>query len=523
MSGLIRQDELEKAIKAHLKRAGTTQAAVARKLHYAPDQFNKWIRGVNRIPDTVIQEISDVLALSNEERTELFTLAGYVAVTALNRKDGPAPPIVSINLNSDFFVDALKDWVNHVFRLSDASAHLRSSWTGLVIHALSVMASRITPHGFLIFCVSLLLGIITTQLVTPVLQWPLDEPETRWLAYVQYGLATLLVPLLVASVTPPDTPGLFQLATNRQQVTFWLLKYTGAVVGFWVFSTIVVGIAMVWYYLHFPLLPAWIGWILALIPLFFSYIVARRIPLDRHKMFEGDLRLHPVDRLFLAVFIPAGPFLAAFLYFSYWLLSDRNVAPVTLVTVATVIALWEYRKRHADAISDPILILILGFFVPILILFYAFYTTPDLSPASLTELPLIVVASTYILSWTLLLATILVRNPPTLTLTGVFSLLGITILAVLIAALSRWVGVVFGCLVILIWGLWGRKRFSQTFWVHNSFWVMVVATGTWIYLSVSSTIPIWANGLSFTIISALIISWAYRTPHRKELPVNEAT
>jgi hypothetical protein len=74
----------EETIKAHLKRAGLSQAAVARKLDFTPEQFNKWVRSVNHIPDFAIQEFSNLLGLSDEERRELFTLAGYVAVDQLD-------------------------------------------------------------------------------------------------------------------------------------------------------------------------------------------------------------------------------------------------------------------------------------------------------------------------------------------------------------------------------------------------------------------------------------------------------
>jgi hypothetical protein len=519
----MQQFEFEEAIKAHLKRAGLSQAGVARKLHYTPEQFNKWVRGVNRIPDTAIQEFAHLLHLTDEERTELFTLADYVAVTALKKApdtvddlDGSdtrvaASGTILVALDSKFFINALKDWSNDFFRWSEASKYQMSSWTGRVIYALSAVTSHITPRGFLVFCVTLLLGIATAQLVTPVLQWPLDNIEARGIAYLKYGLATLIIPLFVASVSPPDIPNLFQLETTKQRMTFWSLKFTGALVSFWVFSILVIGVAMVWYYLHLPPIPTGISFVLALIPLFLSYVTARRIPLDRHKMYNGELRLHPADRLFLAVFIVAGPFMAIFLYSFYWFLSDRSVAPITLVAVSTIVALWEYRKRHSPSISDPVLILILGLFTPIPILLYAFFASPDLPPPALTEWPLMIVASIYILSWTLLLATILVRNKPTLTLRGVFSLLAIVVLATLITAANRWLGAGFLCLVILVWAFWGRNRFSQYFSVHGSFWVMIVATGICLYLLNSNLIPLWADGLSFLIISAILVGWAYRT------------
>lgn len=513
----MQPSDFEEAIKAHLERADLSQAAVARKLHYTPEQFNKWVRGVNRIPDVAIQEFADLLQLTDEERTKLFTLAGYVAIrtSKIDNSAGSdtrvAAPGAVPGLDGKFFINALKDWNNHFFRWPEASEYELSSWAGRVIYALSATTSHITPRGFLAFCITLLLGIITIQWMTPVLQWPLDNIEARGIAYLKYGLATLIIPLLVASVSPPDRPGLFQLETTKERLTFWLLKFIGALVGFWVFSSIVIGLALAWYYLPLPPLPTGVKFVLVLIPLFFSYVTARRIPLDRHKMFNGELHLHPADRLFLAVFLMAGPFLAIFLYFFYWFLSDRSITPI-IVVVWTVIALWEYRKRHRGSISDPVLILILGLFIPVPILLYAFFATSDPPFPSLTELPLIMVACIYILSWTLLLATILIRNPPTLTLRGAFTLLAIIILAVLLSAIQRWWGAGFLGLVILLWAFWGRNRFRQYFSVHGSFWIMTMISGVGLYLSKSNPIPIWVNGLCFFIASAILVGWAYQTP-----------
>jgi hypothetical protein len=185
------------------------------------------------------------------------------------------------------------------------------------------------------------------------LLWPLDNVETRTLVYLQYALATLLIPLLIAFVTPSGQQDLFQLETARQHLTFWLLKFAGALVGFWVFSVLIIGLALGLYYLHLSL-PAGTRAGLALIPLFFSYVVARHTPVDRHKMFNGKLQLHPVDRLFLIVFTFAGPLLALFLHFSYWFLIDHKIAPVTLLLTLLAIFSWEYWKQRRNRIGDNI-------------------------------------------------------------------------------------------------------------------------------------------------------------------------
>jgi transcriptional regulator with XRE-family HTH domain len=356
----------EQAIKAHLKRAGYSQAAVARKLHYSPAQFNKWIRGVNRIPDVVIKEFSDLLDLTDEERTELFSLAGYVAVTDLSKKnDSTGGESVSTGQGEsasslgtvpiglgNIFIASLKDWNNRFFRWSEAPEHARSSWAGVVLYGMSAVADRITPHGFLTVCLSLLVGIATIQLMALVLLWPLEDAGARWLACIKYGLATLLIPLLVALVTPPDRPGLFQLKAMKQRWTFWILKFTGALVGFWVFSILCISLAMLLYYLHVSPLSAPVRGGVALIPLFFSYVAARRIPIDRYKMFNGELRTHAADRLFLAVFIFMGPLTAFFLHAFYWFFTDRAMAPIVILIALSAAALWHYRQQVRRSTPD---------------------------------------------------------------------------------------------------------------------------------------------------------------------------
>jgi hypothetical protein len=214
-----------------------------------------------------------------------------------------------------------------------------------------VVAGRITPRAFLTVCLSLLVGMATIQLMTLVLLWPLEDAAARWLACVKYGSATLLIPLLVALVTPPDQPGLFQLKAMKQRWTFWILKFTGALVGFWVFSILCISLALLLYYLHVSPLSAPVRGGAALIPLFFSYVAARRIPIDRYKMFNGELRTHPADRLFLAVFIFMGPLTAFFLHAFYWFFTDRATAPVVILIALSAVALWHYRQQVRRSVS----------------------------------------------------------------------------------------------------------------------------------------------------------------------------
>lgn len=73
----MNQLELEEKLKTYIRADGRSQAAVARKLGYPPDTFNKWVRGVNRLPDNVIADFCELLSLSPADQAELLSLAGY--------------------------------------------------------------------------------------------------------------------------------------------------------------------------------------------------------------------------------------------------------------------------------------------------------------------------------------------------------------------------------------------------------------------------------------------------------------
>jgi len=86
---------LEEQLKAYIKHDGRSQAAVARKLGYSPDTFNKWIKGVNRMPDSVIADLCTLLTLSSTQQVELLTLAGYRVPDALP-DPSPQEPMAGI-------------------------------------------------------------------------------------------------------------------------------------------------------------------------------------------------------------------------------------------------------------------------------------------------------------------------------------------------------------------------------------------------------------------------------------------
>jgi len=77
----------EHAIQAYIKRAGFDQAEVARGLRYTPAQINTWIRQANKLLN-IIMRLSSLLGLTEQERTELFLLAGFDRVVSSARQTG---------------------------------------------------------------------------------------------------------------------------------------------------------------------------------------------------------------------------------------------------------------------------------------------------------------------------------------------------------------------------------------------------------------------------------------------------
>lgn len=252
--------------------------------------------------------------------------------------------VISVRFDSRFFGKALRDWGDHIFQWSQAPEHVRSDWAGLLLHSLAAVVGRLTPRRVMIIGLSVLLSIITVKLTAPLFEWPLDEREMRRAACLRFGAATLLVPLLAVLIIPAEQQHLFSPESLKQRLRLAALKLTGALVGFWVFAMVSLGLALAWTYLSLPPLPGAVRAGLSLIPLLFSCAAARRIPLDRYKMFEGELRMHPADTLFLAVFVVAGPLAAWFVDAFYWFLSDQQIAPAALVAVVTGLAGWEYWK-----------------------------------------------------------------------------------------------------------------------------------------------------------------------------------
>lgn len=348
-------------LEEYLSRNGRSPLWLAAQLDVNPETVVGWLDGRLHPNDreTIVQ-IFEVFDITDKSEQEKLLRAGAGDSPA---KSAPIPqtnfygpvqgPIhtgagdININLNP-LSLAALREWLTVVFHWSDAPEHMRSSWAGMALWSLTAVTNHLTPQRWLVFLIVIALWLAMAWLVTPILQWPLPDPQTRLWAAVQYAAASLLVPLLIGSVSTADNQVHFPLRTGKDRRLLWFLKTAGALVGFNTFSALLFGVSLVCYYFTLSTLPASVWWLLLLIPLLFAYVAARRIPADRFKMFNGDLRAHEADRLFFAVFLFFGPLLAAFVYFFYDFLADR-ITSVILLLALIGIALWEVRRRAPSA------------------------------------------------------------------------------------------------------------------------------------------------------------------------------
>ncbi|MCA9974335.1 MAG: hypothetical protein KC413_01240, partial [Anaerolineales bacterium] len=266
------------------------------------------------------------------------------------------------------------------------------------------------------------------------------------------------------------------------------------------------------YYLTLSTLPVAAWWVLLLIPLLFANIVARRIPADRYKMFDGELRAHDADKLFFVVFLLFGPFLSGFVYFFYSFLTER-VTGFAFLLVIMGIALWEQKKQTPEAVSDRQTILAIGLILPLAALFlYLFFSQrfSGIHPSNFDQQLFTLLAFTYILGSIVVWVTLVIRNKPILTLRGAVGLLGVTAVLNLLLlwdlTIGRW-----GTLIVLaLWGIVGRKYTRPYLQIHLSFSLMLIGVGISFYFAVKTAVPIWVNLLGFAILTLILTYWAFQ-------------
>jgi len=420
---------------------------------------------------------------------------------------------VSVHL-FPFSLDAVKSWAHDFFRLDEADEHARSSWAGMTLYLLGATMKRISDESFLTFVLAALTVGFAIWFITPILAWPQPDDQARLFAAIRFGVAAFVLPLLIAVLIKPEGTEKFPMHENATQWKLLALKLAGAWTGFDALAGTALTVAIVWYHLlGFPLPPI-ARWILALLPLFFAYVSARRIPLDRYKMFKGELRLHDADPLFLTVFAFFGPALAAFVYGGHWFLINQVVMLSVLLGIIGL-TVWEIHRRDKHRFPDLLVIAMLGVLLPLaFLLLFFFDMRPVGAPPTLRmdEVGIFAVLSMYVLGTTLLLATVGVRQQTVLSLRGTLSLLALLLVILGVIVVNLWLGRALVIGLLLFWYGWGRRQLRQWKWwcIHPSVdWLLATLIGAAV-LGRYTTLPLWINATVFGVMAVVLVWWGYR-------------
>ncbi len=409
--------------------------------------------------------------------------------------------------------------------MEEADEHAHSSWAGMTLYLLGAAMQRISSESFLTLLLVMVVATLALWFVAPLLAWPQPDLQDRFVACVRFAVASLLLPLLIAALIQPEGSEKFTTAAataedaalagpTRLYRRLLILKLAGAWTGFGALSGTALILAILWYHLFGQPLPPVGRWLLALLPPFFAYVSARRIPLDRYKMFEGQLRLHEADPLFAIVFALFGPALAVAVYWGHWFLTNQGAMLAVLLAIVAL-TIWQIRQQDPQRFPDLLLILILGLLLPVgFLLLFFFDMAPVVPPPTFVrgEVGLFVAFAIYLLGITLVLATVGVRQRTVLTIQIMLAFLVMMLLLLGALLLDLWSGRVAVVCVLLLWYLWGRRwaNVRQWFVLHPSVdglaWALIGAT----VLGWFTTIPLWLNATLFGLIAALLCLWAYR-------------
>lgn len=510
-------------LEEHLSRNGRSSTWLAAELDINPEIVAGWLSGstypgnegiVNQILEAL--GITDRIEQGNLRRAGVGLAATEISPVYQTNFFGPVHGPVhtgtgDININP-LSLTALKEWLDGIFHWSEAPEHVRSSWAGMAIWSMTTVTNRLTPQRWITFMAAILLWAGAAWLNVPLLQWPLADTQSRLWAAIQYAAASLIIPLIVGSISTADNQPFFTLKTGQERRLLWFLKVTGALVGFNLFYTLLLGLSLGLYYLTLSTLPAEVWWILLLIPLLCAYIAARRIPADRYKMFNGELRAHDADRLFFAVFLLFGPFLSGFIYFFYWFLAERVTGFVFLLIIMGI-ALWEQKKQTPEASSDRKTILAIGLILPLAILsLYLFFSQQfgDVRLLGSEQRLFTLLAFAYVLGPIVVWIALAVKNKLVLTLKGAVGLLGITAVLNFILLRDLVIGRWATLIVLVLWGTVGKKYTRPYLYVHPSFIMMLTGIGVSYYLVAETAVPLWTNFLGFAVLTILLIHWAYK-------------
>ena len=405
-------------------------------------------------------------------------------------------------------VSAINDWLDSLFRWSEVDDHARTSLSGMIIWSLSSVLNRVTASSLFYFLCAILIWIFSALFILPLLQLPFDNPSMQVRASIMYAIATVMIPIAISLISHPDLPQAFFETDHQPKRTIFFLKLTGAAVGFNLVTSVMVFLALIFFYIG--LSPSlWIWWVLLSGPMLMAYVGAQRIPADRYKMYNGTLRRHPGDILFLITFLLIGIVLGLFVYFWADYLSNKAMG-LSLAIVFAGSALW-YRQKQIP-IPDPLLISIIGILIPILIISIFIFVFPSRESEMIIEgttFPEQVLLLVYVISAITIWVTVQLRNPPKITLQGGLGLLFISLILLGLIGLDLTWGRLGILLTIAVWIIWGKKRFQSHLWIHASIVYLVISFFLSLYLTLDSTITISVNLIGYALVSSGLILWAY--------------
>lgn len=350
-------NEFAELVEQHLQRESRSPSWLAKQLGVYPSTAGRWLNEGSRpnSPELVLK-IADALNINDkDERHDLLVAAGYGVrdreVFDSHVAEGPEPT-ERFQTHENVFGEVLFAQLNELIGLDDAPAHWRVSHAGIALYTLRQLGNYFTPRWIMATTVGLLVWVIAIQLVGPIHQWSLDELYGRWMSCLKFGLGGFLIPVLVATITTPDGWHDIDLKQRHIWLKGFVLKVTGALVGFYVFSMVAFVVSLGWFYIFKNSLPSVVISLLVLIPLVASYIGAKRIPFDRIR-YDGDtLPILPTDRLILLACTLAVPATSVFIYINHIYLTHNFLGPLVILTAIGIVAWVTHKKRGSASSTD---------------------------------------------------------------------------------------------------------------------------------------------------------------------------
>jgi transcriptional regulator with XRE-family HTH domain len=498
--------EFAKALNEGLNELERSQRWLAKRLNVDPATVSRWANGETRpgTPEMVIR-IADVLRIHNPQQRQAMLLdIGYGYAdgqgNSLPKADVQAQPADLIDV-----VGAVRIFFGKWLDDLKIGSNKQKRWELRLIAILEALVSQMTPRGLLIFLIVTGLWVITYRLVGPVLQWPLEDKAVQLAASIRFGVATLLIPLLVGILAKIDA-GTQTPSSAGESFALLLLKLAGGLAGFYILAFGIIAVTLINFYLRGVAISTTTAWFLVGFPLLASYVCACVIPVKRHEKFSR-FQLQGVDRVALIAFLCAGPCTAVFLYLERDMLQSQYFGILLFVVLVGYI-LWSYKQQNPHAVSNYLLIGIWGVALPCLVLFAPILLGnihPDVNLYDLT------VFAVHIIGQGVLVATIYVKQQAKIFWPVLFWIFVMELLALLVLIHDLLAGVIFlivlGLILITVWHL-GKSHLSRYLWIHDSFWIMQIAFVASIAAWAYAIFPPWAAALLYVPIIVVLAKWA---------------